>query len=358
MSVDIKAVQEELEKTISEENSITVDTLLEFLKDKGLNNEEESDIYLWAETNGYISKEESEDNLIKEDTFEYDEEYEERHKTTDITSIYLQSIGEIPLLTAREEAEIAKRVKEGDELAKELLITSNLRLVVSIAKKYVGNGVPLQDLIQEGNIGLMRAVELFDYTKNFRFSTYATWWIKQAVSRAISDQSRAVRIPIHRDEQIRKMKRIQASLMQELNREPSLEEIAKEMEGYTAEMVEELLEDSQSTVSLEKPTGEEEKNTLADFLEDENSIDPQEYLNDESVRKEVDELLKELGAQNEQIIRMRFGLDGTGERKTLEEIGDIYGITKERIRQRERDALNKLQKLIQHTEKYKGLKEN
>lgn len=351
MNENISAIQSELENVIAREKFITMEELLDFLKDKGLNSEEEAEIFSWAEENGYISEEES--------LYEETSNTPKGHKSLDVIDIYLQSIGEIPLLSAEEEVEIAKRVKEGDELAKELLITSNLRLVVSIAKKYRDNGVPFQDLIQEGNIGLIRAVELFDYTKNFRFSTFATWWIKQAVSRAVTNQGRAIRIPVHRDEQIRKMKRVEAMLMQELNREPTLQEIANKMEdGYTVEMIEELMEDSLSEVSLEKPTDDDERTTLVDFVEDESNIDPQVYLNDKTRKEDVDHLLKELGERNEQIIRMRFGLDGTGEKKTLEEIGNMYGISKERIRQREKDALIKLKKLIWHNEKYKGLKED
>ena len=350
MSDNTKDIRKDLEKYIKDNNSVTMEYLLEYLKDRDLDSEEESDIFVWAEANGYIS----EDDAVDVE----DEEYKLSPKNTnDILSIYLNSIGEIPLLTPEKEKEIAKKVKEGDALAKEILINSNLRLVVSIAKKYKDNGVPLQDLIQEGNIGLMRAAELFDYSQETRFSTYATWWIKQAVSRAVTNQSRAVRIPVHQDEKIKKMKRIQASLIQKLNREPTLEEIAAEMEGFDARMVEELLEDSLSEVSLENPTSEDSNSILADFLKDENNIDPQEYLNNESVRLEIDALLKELSEQNEQIVRMRFGLDGSGERKTLEEIAEIYNLSKERIRQREAQALAQLKKLIKHNKKYQGLQE-
>ena len=350
MSDNTKDIRKELEKYIKDNNSMTMEYLLDYLKDRDLDSEEESDIFVWAEANGYIS---SEDVVDVED-----EEYRLSPKNTnDILSIYLNSIGEIPLLTTEKEREIAKKVKEGDALAKEILINSNLRLVVSIAKKYKDNGVPLQDLIQEGNIGLMRAAELFDYSQETRFSTYATWWIKQAVSRAITNQARTVRIPIHQDEKIKKMKRVQASLIQKLNREPTFEEIAAEMEGFDARMVEELVEDSLSEVSLENPTSEDSNSILADFLEDENNIDPQEYINNESIRLEIDALLKELSQQNEQIVRMRFGLDGSGERKTLEEIAEIYNLSKERIRQREAQALAQLKKLIKHNKKYQGLKE-
>ena len=350
MSDNTKDIRKDLEKYIKDNNSVTMEYLLEYLKDRDLDSEEESDIFVWAEANGYIS----EDDAVDVE----DEEYKLSPKNTnDILSIYLNSIGEIPLLTPEKEREIAKKVKEGDALAKEILINSNLRLVVSIAKKYKDNGVPLQDLIQEGNIGLMRAAELFDYSQETRFSTYATWWIKQAVSRAITNQARTVRIPVHQDEKIKKMKRIQASLIQKLNREPTLEEIAAEMEGFDARMVEELLEDSLSEVSLENPTSEDSNSILADFLKDENNIDPQEYLNNESVRLEIDALLKELSEQNEQIVRMRFGLDGSGERKTLEEIAEIYNLSKERIRQREAQALAQLKKLIKHNKKYQGLQE-
>ncbi len=339
----IEDIKEEFLEYIQTEDLVSSNLVLDFAKEKDLNKEEIDELYSWANEEGYIL---------------FEDNSEDKPKNLDVTTIYLKSIGEIPLLSKEEEKEVAKRVKEGDELAKELLITSNLRLVVSIAKKYMNNGVPIQDLIQEGNIGLMRAVELFDYEKNFRFSTYASYWIEQAIARAVPDQSRLIHIPVHRNEQIRKMKKVQANLIQELHRDPTMQEIAEKMPGFTSDMIEELMTDSYSELYLENPTGKEETTTLVDFVEDDRLIDPQEYLNDEATRKEVDILLKELGEQNETIIRMRFGLDGTGERKTLEEIGDIYGISKERIRQRELAALQQLKKLIKHNDKYEGLKEN
>ena len=279
-------------------------------------------------------KEEAEEIILN------DEDITKDININDPVRMYLKEIGRISLLSSTEEMEISRRVADGDEEAKRILAESNLRLVVSIAKRYVGRGLLFLDLIQEGNIGLMKAVEKFDYDKGYKFSTYATWWIRQAITRALADQARTIRVPVHMVETINKMSRVQRQLTLELNREPSEEEIAKKM-GVGVEKVREVLKISQEPVSLETPIGEEEDSHLGDFLKDESSLSPEEYTENEILKEEIKEVLMSLQAREQEVLELRFGLiDGTCH--TLEEVGKKFNVTRERIRQIEAKALRKL----------------
>ncbi|WP_425538229.1 RNA polymerase sigma factor RpoD [Microaceticoccus formicicus] len=258
----------------------------------------------------------------------------------DPVKMYLKEIGKIPLLTGEEEVELAKRMEAGDVRAKRRLAETNLRLVVSIAKRYVGRGMQFLDLIQEGNMGLMKAVDKFDYTRGFKFSTYATWWIRQAITRAIADQARTIRIPVHMVETINKLVRVQRQLIQELGRDPSNEEIAEEM-GIEVSRVREVRKIAQEPVSLETPIGEEEDSHLGDFIEDETAIAPDEAANYTMLREQLAEILMTLTERERKVLELRFGLiDGTP--RTLEEVGKEFNVTRERIRQIEAKALRKL----------------
>ena len=260
--------------------------------------------------------------------------------TDDPVRMYLREIGKIELLTFEEELSLAKRILEGDEEAKQELAESNLRLVVSIAKKYVGRGLLFLDLIQEGNMGLIKAVEKFDYTKGYKFSTYATWWIRQAITRAIADQARTIRIPVHMVETINKLSRFQRQLTLELNREPTDEELAAKM-NMSPEKIREVIKIAQDPVSLETPIGEEEDSHLGDFVPDESNMSPEEFTIHEMLKEEISDVLLTLTEREEQVLRLRFGLDD-GSSKTLEEVGQMFGVTRERIRQIEAKALRKL----------------
>ena len=269
----------------------------------------------------------------------------------DPVKMYLKDIGKYPLLSPEEETELAKKMMDGDEHAKRALSEANLRLVVSIAKRYMGRGMHFLDLIQEGNLGLMKAVEKFDYQKGFKFSTYATWWIRQAITRAIADQARTIRIPVHMVETINKLIRISRRLLQELGREPLPEEIAKEMD-ITEERVREIQKIAQDPVSLETPIGEEEDSHLADFIEDEDSTKPTDAVSFTMLKEQLIGVLDTLTPREEKVLRLRYGLDD-GRPRTLEEVGKEFNVTRERIRQIEAKALRKLR----HPSRSKRLKD-
>ena len=262
-------------------------------------------------------------------------------KINDPVKMYLKEIGRVDLLKPDEEIEIAKRVEAGDQEAKKMLISANLRLVVSIAKKYTGRGMLFLDVIQEGNMGLIKAVEKFDYRKGFKFSTYATWWIRQAITRAIADQARTIRIPVHMVETINKMTRVQRQLVQELGRDPSAEEIANRMGNLTEEKVRDIQRIAMEPVSLETPIGEEDDSHLGDFIEDKDALSPDQYANNQLLKDEIDLVLKSLTEREEKVLRLRFGLED-GRTRTLEEVGREFDVTRERIRQIEAKALRKL----------------
>ena len=309
----------------------------------------EDDEYLASEDNDEDEDEDSEKNIVI--NYEQASAYT---KVNDPVKMYLKEIGRVPLLKADEEVLIAKRIEKGinnpDDAAavqdgvdaKNELISANLRLVVAIAKKYTGRGMLFLDLIQEGNMGLIKAVDKFDYTKGFKFSTYATWWIRQAITRAIADQARTIRIPVHMVETINKMTRIQRQLVQELGRDPSAEEIATRMgSGMTAEKVREIQKIALDPVSLETPIGEEDDSHLGDFIEDKDAMSPDQYANNELLKDEIDLILSTLTDREEKVIRLRFGLED-GRTRTLEEVGEEFDVTRERIRQIEAKALRKL----------------
>ena len=298
-----------------------------------------------------------EEELMMEENEEFSAEAEdlsvpEGIATDDPVRMYLKEIGKVPLLTADEELEIAKRMAAGDEEARKKLSESNLRLVVSIAKRYVGRGMQFLDLIQEGNLGLIKAVEKFDYSKGYKFSTYATWWIRQAITRAIADQARTIRIPVHMVETINKLIRVSRQLLQEYGREPTPEEIAKEM-GVSEEKVREITKIAQEPVSLETPIGEEEDSHLGDFIPDDDIPAPAEAAAFTMLKEQLTDVLDTLTPREEKVLRLRFGLDD-GRARTLEEVGREFNVTRERIRQIEAKALRKLR----HPSRSKKLKDS
>ena len=275
----------------------------------------------------------------------------------DSVKIYLQQIGKIPLLTAEQELEVAKKIKENnDDTAKETLVNANLRLVVSIAKKYIGRGLSFLDLIQEGNMGLMKAAEKFDYAKGYKFSTYATWWIQQSITRAIADKSRIIRLPVHMIETLGKIKKVTVDLTTESGKVPSKEEIAYRV-GIPVSKLTSLIKAAQSTISIETPaTAKDESSKLGDFIVDESTISPDSRVSQENLFEDIQKMLNQLSPKERDVLIMRYGLNDDGNRKTLEEIGSRYGVSRERIRQIENRAISKLKKLCKNHNLTKSLK--
>ncbi|MBI2798091.1 RNA polymerase sigma factor RpoD [Candidatus Saccharibacteria bacterium] len=323
--------QQEIMATVpdAEEHVDALDDLYSLLIDQGIEITDQKDKLIWATEPDEDIENATSDDYIKD-------------IADDSVRLYLREIGKIPLISAEEEVGLAKRIEKGDKSAKDALAEANLRLVVSIAKKYIGRGLDLLDLIEEGNTGLLRAVEKFDYTKGFKFSTYATWWIRQAITRAIADQARVIRIPVHMVETINKLIRTQRRLTQELGREPLPEEIGTEME-IDVEKVNHILKISQDTTSLDATVGEDEDSSLGDFIQDEDTVSPEEAATYELLKEHIDDTLGLLTPREQKILRMRFGLED-GRSHTLEEVGQEFGVTRERIRQIEAKALTKLRK--------------
>lgn len=349
--------KEELLKIGKEKGRVTFEELADALKGLDVDNDSLDDLYNALvenhieivgeddEASGGKMKEKEEPIILD------DAEITKDININDPVRMYLKEIGRISLLTPEEEMELSIRVANGDEEAKNKLAESNLRLVVSIAKRYVGRGLLFLDLIQEGNIGLMKAVDKFDYDKGYKFSTYATWWIRQAITRALADQARTIRVPVHMVETINKMARIQRQLTLELNREPSEEELAKKM-GISVEKVREVIKISQDPVSLETPIGEEDDSHLGDFVQDISTMTPEEYATNEILKEEIKAVLETLQEREQEVLELRFGLiDGTSH--TLEEVGKRFNVTRERIRQIEAKALRKLR----HPSRAKKLKD-
>ena len=356
MSIEEKKakLQEKLQELLAlakkKKNSLEYQEISEFFKDMELDADEFEKILDFLETNNIDVLRIMDDDDIDDDIILDDEDEVEVEKIDlsvpdgvsieDPVRMYLKEIGKVPLLSAEEEIELAKRMELGDQEAKKRLAEANLRLVVSIAKRYVGRGMLFLDLIQEGNLGLIKAVEKFDYRKGYKFSTYATWWIRQAITRAIADQARTIRIPVHMVETINKLIRVSRQLLQELGREPSPEEIAAEMD-MPVERVREILKISQEPVSMETPIGEEEDSHLGDFIEDDNVPAPAEAAAFTLLKEQLDEVLSTLTDREQKVLRLRFGLED-GRARTLEEVGKEFKVTRERIRQIEAKALRKL----------------
>ncbi|MCR5229725.1 MAG: sigma-70 family RNA polymerase sigma factor [Solobacterium sp.] len=368
----LSELREQLQKRNAAGEVISQGELLETAEKMKLSEEELEDLFDWCSNNDILisgladdlpddsGDAEGEDDEESGDS-DVPEAYTEsvrRPRSSDSVKVYLAEIGSIPLLGAEEEREIARRIRdENDPAARDILISANLRLVVSIAKKYLKRGLSFQDLIQEGNMGLMRAVDKFDYTKGFRFSTYATWWIQQSMIRAIADQSRDIRLPVHMGEQINKVKRAEKKLVQELGRNPTSREIAADLQnGFTAERVEEIQKLAQDPVSLESPAGEEETSTLGDFIEDKTTMDPQTYAKQEFLKDEMKKILSSLNEREQMILKMRFGLEGERP-KTLEEVGKECHVTRERIRQIETKALRKLNRIYASKQDFRDWRE-
>ncbi len=358
------------------------DRLFNWCEDNGINfvmdNDEED---YESEDADDLDEDEEDENSVEDEISQLEQTFANASHTkiNDPVKMYLKEIGQIPLLNPKQEPVIAKAIQDGEdaraklaaepdlsdeekkelnrisvegEQAKQLLISSNLRLVVSIAKKYVGRGMLFLDLIQEGNCGLIKAVEKFDYTKGFKFSTYATWWIRQSITRAIADQARTIRIPVHMVETINKLTRIQRQLVQDLGRDPLPEEIAEKMEGISAEKVRDIQKIALDPVSLETPIGEEDDSHLGDFIEDKETLSPDDYTNNQLLKDEINAVLQGLTEREEKVLRLRFGLYD-GRTRTLEEVGKEFNVTRERIRQIEAKALRKLK----HPNRSKRLKD-
>ena len=335
--------KEELVKLGKEKGFITYEELANKLKGLDLDGDSLDDLYNVFNENSIavVSEEESDSGAGSVESLLLDDTSLTKDLTiNDPVRMYLKEIGQIKLLTMDEELDLAERIQNGDEQAKNILAEANLRLVVSIAKRYVGRGMLFLDLIQEGNIGLMKSVEKFDVSKGYKFSTYATWWIRQAITRAIADQARTIRVPVHMVETINKLARIQRQLTLELNREPTEEELAKKM-NVSVEKIREIYKISQEPVSLETPIGEEDDSHLGDFIKDERNLSPEEYATNEMLKDEIAEVLETLTEREEKVIRLRFGLED-GKSRTLEEVGQLFCVTRERIRQIEAKALRKL----------------
>ena len=333
--------KKELVKSGKEKGFVTYEELAAALKGLDLDADSLDDLYNTFNENGIEIVSESDNGEEGGDKLLLDDNTLTKDLTiNDPVRMYLKEIGQIKLLTLDEESVLADRISEGDEEAKNILAEANLRLVVSIAKRYVGRGMLFLDLIQEGNIGLMKAVDKFDVSKGYKFSTYATWWIRQAITRAIADQARTIRVPVHMVETINKLARIQRQLTLELNREPSEEELAKKM-GTSVDKVREIYKISQDPVSLETPIGEEDDSHLGDFIKDERNLSPEEFATNEMLKDEISQVLETLTEREEKVIRLRFGLED-GKPRTLEEVGQMFGVTRERIRQIEAKALRKL----------------
>lgn len=349
----LKRIKKLIEKGKSK-GVLTYKEIMDMLEEIDLEPEQIEKIYDTLETLGIdvIEEEPANDTDDNEDDKDQpDASILEGVSVDDPVRMYLKEIGKVPLLTAEEEVYLAKRMESGDEMAKRKLAEANLRLVVSIAKRYVGRGMLFLDLIQEGNLGLIKAVEKFDYTKGYKFSTYATWWIRQAITRAIADQARTIRIPVHMVETINKLIRVSRQLLQEYGREPLPEEIAEEM-GISEEKVRDILKIAQEPVSLETPIGEEEDSHLGDFIPDDDAPAPAEAAAFALLKEQLMDVLDTLTPREEKVLRLRFGLDD-GRARTLEEVGREFNVTRERIRQIEAKALRKLR----HPSRSKKLKD-
>ena len=344
--------KDELIKKGKEKGTISYEELAQSLKGLELDADSLDELYnALNENNITIISEDDDDDSDPQKILLDDSTLTKDLTINDPVRMYLKEIGQIKLLSTEEELALADRIVAGDEMAKNTLAEANLRLVVSIAKRYVGRGMLFLDLIQEGNIGLMKAVDKFDVTKGYKFSTYATWWIRQAITRAIADQARTIRVPVHMVETINKLARIQRQLTLELNREPSEEELAKKM-NISVDKIKDIYKISQEPVSLETPIGEEDDSHLGDFIKDERNVSPEEYATNEMLKDEIAEVLLTLTEREEKVIRLRFGLED-GKSRTLEEVGQMFGVTRERIRQIEAKALRKLR----HPSRSKKLKE-
>ncbi len=349
----IDSIREKLLKEGKKDGKLTYEEIGDAFEKVQIDSDDIDELYKLFEKEGIhlVDKKNSKDDEDEVDVTKEDLSVPKGVTVDDPVRMYLKEIGKISLLTADEEVEIAKRMEAGDEFAKKELAEANLRLVVSIAKRYVGRGMSFLDLIQEGNLGLMKAVDKFDYTKGFKFSTYATWWIRQAITRAIADQARTIRIPVHMVETINKLVRVQRQLVQDLGRDPLPEEIAAEM-NLDVERVREIQKIAQEPVSLETPIGEEEDSHLGDFIPDDEILSPQDAATFTLLKEQLNTVLETLTEREKKVLTLRFGLDD-GRARTLEEVGKEFDVTRERIRQIEAKALRKLR----HPSRSKKLKD-